>query len=304
MEVGRRNNDKPKLSEERFSISYDAPEDILENHEIDAKELGDAILGMSTLIEETAKLVGRGSAEVKLKVTTPAKEGSLVVAFALMATPATAAKVLAILGLATHASVFAGSTVIELIKKIKNRKIISVIIDGDDEHATIKTTDGEFKADKTVARLVSDGKVREALHKIVQAPLTGKEGAVFKVLDSEEKPVISVNTEDVDDFSRLPVGSLEEITSETITATVTFSQINFGSKKGWRIVLPDGDEHPATLADEAFLEKVTKNQQSFQKEDRYQVKLKTTVTHRPTRSTIDRIIVEVVRNWDAPNRNR
>lgn len=292
-----------KLTEERFTISYDAPEDILEQHEIAAKDLGEAILGMHTLIEETARLISSGTAEVKLKVTTPAKEGSLEVVFALLADPLVAAKVLATLGLAVHASVFAGSTVIELVKQLNNRKITSVVIE-DNGEATISTTDGIIKATKDVARLVSDTKVREALHKVVQAPLNGKAGATFKVLDEDNTQVSTVTTEDISDFAPLPKGTLEEVTSKTEVVTITFSQVNFGSKKGWRIVMPDGTEHPASLQHGAFLEKVNKNQQSFQKDDRYEVRLETTVTHRPTRSTIDRAIVEVIRNWDAPNRNR
>lgn len=300
IEEGKEKSDK--LSEERFTISYDAPEDILEDHEIDAKDLGEAILGMNTLVSETAKLISNGSAEVKLKVAAPAKEGSLEVVFALLADPLIAAKVLGVLGI-SHVGVFTGSTVFELVKQIKNRKILSVVIEGDSETAKLVTSDGEITANKYVARLVSDSKVREALHKVVQAPLAGKEGASFKILDAKHVPVAEVTREHIDDFSQLPKGSLEEVAVSTEVLTVRFEQINFGSKKGWRVVLPDGTEHSATINDGAFLERVGKNQQSFQKEDRYEVRMQTTTTYRPTRSTVERAIVEVIRNWDAPNRN-
>lgn len=289
--------------EERFTISYDAKQDILESHQIDAKDLGEAIVGLHSLIEDTARIISNGSAEVKLKVTTPAKEGSLEVVFALLSDSATIIKVLGTLGLA-HAATFAGSTVIELIQQIKNRKITSIVIESDSEEATIHTENGSFTANKDVARLVSDAKIRESLYKVIQAPLAGKPDATFKVLDAKHQEVQKITTEEIKEFSRLPKGSLEEVSTETKTITVTFSQVNFGSRKGWKILIPDGTEHSVVLEDAAFLEKVTKNQQAFLKDDRYEVKLKTTTTYRPSRNTVDRAIVEVLRNWDAQNRGK
>ncbi|WP_110946473.1 hypothetical protein [Pseudomonas bohemica] len=236
-------------------------------------------------------------------MTTPAKKGSLQVVFSLLSDYSTIVKVLGLLGLA-HAATFTGSTVIELIQQIKNRKITSVVIEGDSEEATIITDQGSFKANKNVAKLVSDSKIRESLFKVIQAPLMDKKDAVFKVIDANNQETQVITEEEIKEFSRLPKGSLEEIKSETETHTVTFSQVNFGSRKGWKVIMPDGAEHSVLLVDTAFLEKVSKNQQAFQKDDRYQVKIETTTTYRPSRNTIDRAIVEVLRNWDAPNRSK
>lgn len=292
-----------KPLEERFTISYDAKDDLLANHQIDARVLGEAIVAVTSLIEDTARLISNGSADVKLKVTAPAKEGSLEVVFALLSDPSTIAKVLGILGLG-HAATFTGSTVIELVQRIKNRKITSIEYETQTDEAVIHTEDGSFKASKQVAALVSNTKIRESLHKVIQAPLSGKKDAQFKVLDASERIVKRFEGEEINEFTRLPKGSLEETHSTTDVVTITFAQVNFGAKTGWRIVMPDGAEHSATIKDEAFLDKVNRNQQAFQKDDRYEIRLKTTTTYRPSRNTIDRAIIEVIRNWDSPNRNR
>jgi len=288
-----KNKNEKQLSEKKFTISYDAKESSLSDHEISAKDLGEAILGMHNLIEETAKIISNGSADVALKVTTPAKEGSVEVVFALLADPATALKVLSILGFATPAISFVGGSLVELVQQIKGKKITSVTIEGDSPIAEVMTTDGPIKADKNLAKLITNNKIRDALHKVIQAPLTGKKDAKFKVLESTNQPVISIQSENVDDFSRLPKGTLEEVTVTTEIVRGSFAQINFESKKGWRIRKHDGTEFPVTVKDREFLDKVNRNQKAFQKEDNYNITIETTTTSRTTRSSIERAILKV-----------
>ncbi|HHU4149466.1 hypothetical protein [Pseudomonas aeruginosa] len=287
-----------------FSISYDAKDNSLANHEINAKELGEAILGMHNLIDETAKVISSGSAAVELKVTTPAKEGSVEVVFALLADPGVALKVLATLGFAAQGAAIAKAALVEFVKKIGDKKITSITIEGDSPDAKVVTDDGEFIVDKNVARLVSNKRARESLHKIIQAPLAGKEGAVFKVLDQAENPVWAADEKEIPDYRPLPVGTLEEVSVERLNINVSFSQVNFDSSKGWRIRNKDGEEFPITMKDQNFLEKVRKNQQGFKKDDLYEIDLEVTTTSRPTRSTIERVVIEVTRHWAAGDRRQ
>ena len=284
---------RTELTEEKFTISYDAKESSFSDHEINAKDLGEAILGMHNLIEETAKVISNGSAEVNLKVTTPAKEGSIEVVFALLADPVTTLKVLGVLGFTAQASAIAGGSLIELVQQIRNKKITSITIEGDSENATIMTADGPIEANKSLAKLVTNNKIRDALHKVIQAPLTGKKDATFKVIGSSAQPIIKIKDNEVNDFARLPKGTLEEISIDTETIRASFAQINFESSKGWRIRNHDGSEYATVIKDRAFLDKVNKNQQAFQKDDIYEMVLETTTTSRPTRSTIDRAITKV-----------
>ncbi|POY82023.1 hypothetical protein BKM09_027480 [Pseudomonas amygdali pv. morsprunorum] len=63
-----------KQTQTEFKISYDAPGD-LENHQ-NAKDLGNAIIGMHDLITKAASIVSSGASEAELKVLAPAQEGS------------------------------------------------------------------------------------------------------------------------------------------------------------------------------------------------------------------------------------
>ncbi|AJG13805.1 hypothetical protein RK21_02297 [Pseudomonas plecoglossicida] len=47
------------------------------------------------------------------------------------------------------------------------------------------------------------------------------------------------------------------------------------------------------MKDANFLQKVIRNQKTFQKDDNYNLEIETTTTSRPTRATIDRVIVKV-----------
>lgn len=109
-----------------FSISYDAKDNSLAEHEINAKELGEAILGMHNLIDETAKVISSDSAGVELNVTTPAKEGSVEVVFSLLADPGVALKILGTLGFAAQGAAIAKAALVEFIKKLATRKSLQL----------------------------------------------------------------------------------------------------------------------------------------------------------------------------------
>lgn len=296
---------KEEASEYKFVISYNSTDSYLADHEINAKELGEAILGMHNLIEESAKIISSGSADVELKVTTPVQEGSVEVVFALLAQPEVALKILAVIGFAAQGRAIGKAAMIELVKKIGSKKITSITIDGDSDDAKIHIEGGDtIIADKSVARLVANKRAREGLHKVIQAPLIGKPDATFKVLDEHQEPLAYVDTADIIEYKPLPAGTLEEVSVERQKLNVSFSQINFDSTKGWRIKNKDSEEFPVTMKDQEFLNKVKENKQEFRKDDLYEIDLETTTTSRPTRSTIERVVIEVTRHWASGDRRQ
>ncbi|NOP35777.1 hypothetical protein G9P59_28330, partial [Klebsiella pneumoniae] len=109
---------------------------------------------------------------------------------------------------------------LEVVKKLKNRRVVNVVIEGDSDIAKIEVDGEVVECDKFVARLAVDKKVRDAVHSVVQAPISGREGAKFKVLNEQDDPVVVIKEEDASDYSPLPRKSLEqeEITSEKKTA--------------------------------------------------------------------------------------
>ncbi|EPO7850310.1 hypothetical protein ACM79J_16245 [Pseudomonas aeruginosa] len=283
-------------AKERFAISYDADAGDYKNHEIDALTLSRSIQGVHDMVSEANTLLNKG-AEVELKVTAPAKEGSVIVEFLLLATSPQALALLKYLGFASGTGAIAGGSLVEVVKRLRNRRVMNVTIEGDSDIATIEV-DGEIiECDKYVAKLAVDKKVRDALHSVVQAPVAGREGASFKVLDDQDNAVLEIEEEEVGDYSPLPPKSLEKEEVSKEKKTAYFVQVNFESNNGWRVKLADGTEHAVTLADDTFMDKVNQNQQSFSKEDLFEIVIETKAIYRQTRSTFNYTVLEVTRHF-------
>ncbi|WP_397377103.1 hypothetical protein [Pseudomonas sp.] len=283
-------------AKQKFSISYDAESGDYKNHEIDALTLSRSIQGVYDMVAEASALINKG-AEVKLKVTAPAKEGSVIVEFLLLATSPQALAVLKYLGFTAASSAIVGGSLVEVVKKLKSRRVVNVTIEGDSETAKIEVDGEVIECDKYVAKLAVDKKVREALHSVIQAPISGREGARFKVLDGQEHSVLEVEQEFSSAYSPLPPKSLESEELKKETKTAYFVQVNFQSNNGWRVKLADGAEHAVTLADENFMDKVNQNQQSFSKDDLFEVVIETKSIHRQTRSTHNYTVLEVTKHF-------
>lgn len=283
--------------QEKFSISYDASSEDLKNHEIDATDLGAAITGMADLINEAVKIISNGSAEAELKVTTPAKKGSVIVDFLLIATNPTTLTVLKYLGIGSISAAPIGATVLELINKLKNQKITKIDIREGSDVATITVDGKEIQCDRHVAQMAANRNIRNSLHKIIQAPLDGKPNAKFKILDQGKNEVISLSEEAIDNFIPQPAGTLEDTYSNEEKVNISFAQVNFESGRGWKARLPNGEERSVTIEDTDFLKKVRENQQEFKKDDLFEVTLVTETIKRPSRSTIICRITKVSRHW-------
>jgi len=281
---------------EKFSISYDAESADLSGHKINAKDLGEAISAMADLLDEATLLYTKGGADVELMVTTPAKKGSIIVDFLVQASSPATLDVLKHIGFTTAGGALGIPTLINTIKKLKNRKIVRINVDSRSTQATVITEDGEIQCDKKIAEMIGNKKIRDSLHKIIQAPLHDKPNAKFKILDSKHHEVLAVEENRLENFNPMPSGSLEEISVENIHINISFAQVNFDSKRGWKIVLPDGKEKSALMQDAYFLSKAKANEQAFKKGDLYEAKIRVTTTERPIRSTILYEVKEITRH--------
>ncbi|MCV6429385.1 hypothetical protein [Pseudomonas aeruginosa] len=285
-----------ETAKEKFSVSYDAESGDYKNHEIDALTLSRSIQGVYNMVAEANALINKG-AEVSLKVTAPASEGSVIVEYLLLASNPQALAVLKYLGLSAPGVAIAGGSLIEVVKKLKNRRVVNMTVDEDSDIARIEVDGEVVECDKYVAKLATDKKVRDALHSVVQAPVAGRDGATFKVLDGQDNQVLEIGHEAANDYSPLPKRSLEKEEVRKETTTAYFVQVNFESNYGWRVKLADGVEHAVTLADEKFMDKVNQNQQSFSKDDLFEIVIETKSTYRQTRSTHNYTVLEVTRHF-------
>lgn len=287
---------KPKVVQEKFSVSYDADDGDFKNHEIDALDLAKSILGVYNAVSEANALMNKG-ANVDLKVSSPVREGSVIVDFLLLASTPAALQILKYIGFSAVGGAVAGGSLIEVVKKLKNRKIARVIIEAGSDIATIEVDGETVKCDKNVAKLAVDKKVRDSLHNIIQAPIAGKKNATFKVLNEQEDVVLSVKENTAHNFSPLPVGSLESEETSKEKTTAYFVQVNFESGRGWRVKLADGTEHAVELADEKFMNKVNQNKQTFSKDDLFEIVIETKSIYRQTRATHSYTVVEVTKHF-------
>lgn len=278
-----------------FTISYDAPGD-LTNHTIDAKDLGNSIIGMHDLITKSAAIVSNGSSEADLKVIAPAKEGSLEIVYAILADPVTTLAVMKNIGIGVVSAAASAATAIGVMDRLKDRKIERVVIDAKTQKATLYTNDGEIETTGKVAQLVASKEIRQALHKVIQAPLQGREGAKIKFIS--EQATNELDEDEIKNFNPIKSDVKEKETKTTFQKVVQFTKLNFKSRRGWTIQSEDAFEASVTIQDDAFLQKVAKNEEAFQKDKLYTVEIEKTETINISGTQTKHAIVRVVNEFN------
>lgn len=282
----------PEIQTE-FTISYDAKGD-LASHTINAKDLGMAIVGMYDLITKAADIVSNGSSEADLKVIAPAKEGSLEIVFALIADPTTTLAVLASIGIGAGAAVTGTASAIAIMDRVKDKKIDRVVVNKETNTATVFIGEEQIETTDKVAQLVASRDIRQALHNVIQAPLSGREEASVKF--DAEGVTVKLNDEEIRNFTPIKTDILEKEERREFQKVVQFSKINFRGRRGWQVVSKDGEEYGVTIKDTDFLSKISANEEQFQKDKLYTVAIEqtdiTTIGGKNTRYAILRVINE------------
>lgn len=258
-----------------FKISYDAPGD-LSSHKINAKDLGNAIIGMHDLISKAATIVSNGSSEADLKVIAPAKEGSLEIIYAIVADPVTTLAVMKNIGIGVSSAIASTATAIGVMDRLKDTKIDRVVINAKTKKATLFTPDGEIETTSQVAQLVSSKDVRQALHRVIQAPIQGREGAKIKLI--ADQGIVELDEDEIKNFVPIRTDVMEKETKTRFNKTVRFTKLNFNSRRGWTIESKDGLDVSVTIRDDDFLQKVAKSEEAFEKEKLYRVEIEKTDT--------------------------
>lgn len=232
---------KSRHSEQRvtkttsFQIFYDAEDNELAQHKIDAKTLSISIGSMADLISAADKRLNDGQQTVKLMVTNPAEAGSLGVSYTMMELVPHAVDVAKVIGLTGIAGATIGAPALSLIRQLGSKKVISVTKRAGTEESVLELEGEEIVCHDSVAKLVTDPEVRDALVNVVRAPLDGKQGAVFKVLNDEGEEVVRLEGSETEEIKPLPRGTLLEKEESVEEVNVRFVQINFEGTKGWRI---------------------------------------------------------------------
>ncbi|HHJ4617890.1 hypothetical protein M8448_01720 [Citrobacter freundii] len=281
-----------------FQIFYDAEDTELAQHKIDAKKLSISIGSMADLISAADKRLNDGQQTVKLMVTNPAEAGSLGVSYTMMELVPHAINVAKVIGLTGLAGAAIGAPALSLIRQLGSKKVISITKRAGTNQSVLELEGEEIVCHDSVAKLVTDPEIRNALVNVVRAPLDGKEGAVFKVLNEDGIEVVRLEGEETEEIKPLPRGTLLEKEESVEEVNVRFVQINFEGTKGWRIEYL-GEEHAVSFEDQLFIHQVQNGIVSFTKEDLFVVDLKTTKTFTARNASTKYAITKVKRKRPA-----
>lgn len=276
----------------RFTVHYGAAEGSdLDKHKMNAYDLGMSIVEFAKMVNRADDIINSEST-LELEVTAPAKEGSLVIEFALLIKSSGALEVMKYLGLSVTSAAIVGGSAFGIARKLKDKRILGINTDTKTEQATILLDGEEVTANKNVARLVADPVIRQAMNEIITQPLNSEEKPSFKI-KVEDEEVISFKDEEVLDFTPLPKASLSSEKTENITTNVLLTQVNFDSNRGWKM-LYEGKEKSVRMDDASFMSRVADSEKSFTKGDMFEVALsivsKTTARSERTEYIITRVI--------------
>ena len=274
-----------------FQLSYDTKE--TEGHTIDAEKLGDAIVSTAKALKNADKILNGEYSDLDIEVKAHS-EGSFVVEFVTYLN-SNGVNPLSVLGFIASTAI--PVTVIGAIQQIKSRKIKLVEKVAGDKSKIVFNDDSEYELPTQVAELVINRTFRQDVEKIIKAPIAGCENARFIVKNENDEDVLTLNLEDSESFTAIPVNIVDEVTEQNETINIRFTRVNFEGTSGWKIKHKEDEPYSATMKDEAFLERINKNKENFSKGDLFAVKLKTTKTHRHgTSPRYKREVIEVLRN--------
>lgn len=274
---------------ERFSIFYDADDNELAIHKMDAYFLGQAIQQMATMVKQAGRLLGNDDDEdIEVKVTVPAQEGSFAVGFAVYAA-AHSHEILSVLGLL-------GGGALALAQRLRNRKVVNIRTrdDSDDAIVTVqyRGREDEIVCNKYEAILATDPVIRQAYNEIITQPLLNKDAPVFRV-EVEGEEVLRLDGEDDVEFAPLPKKSLTFEHTEQFNAIIAVTQVNFTSSNGWRMRYQNEDR-AFKMEDVGFMEAVLNRDQVFVKGDLLEVRLRVKTIEKPDSSVKTTYAVEEV----------
>ncbi|WP_129991855.1 hypothetical protein [Rahnella sp. CFA14(1/10)] len=277
---------------QKFSVHYGAAEGSdLDKHKMNAYDLGMAIVEFAKMVNRADDIINKQST-LELEVTAPAKEGSLIIEFALLIKSTGALEVMKYLGISLASGAVAYGSALGVAKKLRDKRILEVKSETGSDKATLVLDDEEITCNKTVALLVSDPVIRQSMNEIITQPLNSETKPTFKIeMDGED--VFRVEDDEIQDYTPLPKASLSHQKVESITANVLLTQVNFDSSRGWKM-LYEGKEIAVKMEDNSFMARVEHSEKSFTKGDMYEVALsiisKTTARSQRTEYVITRVI--------------
>ena len=250
---------KMDLMETRVFVKYDGASEVLQNHQFNAKRLGEALLELNNLIVDANNVInGLDAEEINVLTQAGFHQGSFGIELVVQHTPE-AIEVLKAIGLTV--SPIIGSLLAILIRKgNKEIKKQDIVIDERSNTAKLSVDGEEIATTPAVVELIKSRTVRKRANKIV-APLEIDGVDYFRVMDSFESDASSIVEVDKDKQKNFTIPSSKKsikIDDKDTVAVVEFLTSNRNNgNAGWRM-LHLGADVPVKITDEVFMESIKK----------------------------------------------
>lgn len=269
-------NDDTGMTSTRFVVHYDGP--ALQSHEIDIKKLAPSLIALSDAFDAVQRRVAPGaSLTLKARAT---QEGSFVIdlmmylqlAEDLFNSPA----VTAIINASTL-----GGIMIDGIKTIKtyaeHHGTEPEVRQADDDPTAMQITYPDGKTvivGKAALKMFRDPDFVKNVKDFIEPTRTNGVNSVELESDDDK---ISVNEEEADGIFEYCHADDAEADTSVEKLHVQALDISFRKNDKWRIT--DGfRKHMVSIEDEAFLERIASNQESFRGHDEFDVLMRVQTT--------------------------
>ncbi|MCR4441869.1 MAG: hypothetical protein NUV48_06910 [Peptococcaceae bacterium] len=267
-----------------FEVAYEGPAVV--DGTMDVRELAPSLLALGNLIENVNRVIGDPEAQVKVVVKSSFQRGSFQITLEVIYKWVEQVKLLFDIGRAenlaetllsaTGFAAFAGISLIELLQRLRGRKVKSAtILENGNTRLELTGENGQFDCigvqDKVI-KLYRDRLVRENLRRLLK-PLERQGVDGFSVRKGE-KVVHRITRDEVGYYDVPEVPEQERTNVVTRKMYVNLVEVAFEEGLKWR--LSDGDnKFYATIADESFLSQVDAGK-SFKKGDVLEIEMETT----------------------------
>jgi len=289
-------DDLDVIETKSFRIKYDG--EALSGHTIDVNDLAPALMSLADLIQEANHITNKDDSSISIKVKAT-ETGCFQISIQAVRTCFDGAvnlfsgpQISALVNVLTLVGVVGGgSTLLWIIKKLKNKKPLSVV-PKDANSVEIEFEPGHFvTVSKAAWDMYQSRKIREAVYGVLK-PIqnTGIEKVEF--ID-EQNVVETVNKDDLPMFA-LPE-EIEEPLQELPLRDTYVNVIHMWFKAGNKWKFSEGEsEWAAEITDQNFIESLLKGEKNILANDLLKVRVKQTQFKKGSSLTSVYEIVEIL----------